>query len=35
MEEKDGIDLLKSTDGLKKKKNKDSGKSLSWGVNGS
>jgi len=27
MEEKDGIDLLKSTDGLKKKK--DGGKSLS------
>ena len=33
MEEKDGIDLFKSTDGLKKKK--DGGKSLSWGVNGS
>jgi hypothetical protein len=29
MEEKDGIDLLKSTDGLKRKKKKEGGKSLS------
>ena len=33
MEEKDGIDLLKSTDGEKKKK--DGWKALSWGVNDS